>query len=166
MDIFGSLDESARNQLLLLWDLDDKLANEIIHKLVYHWPVNPSAYVVSCVKHARHRVICPQARCSILNLFCVSLLGLGETAADLTNMAAGTVIEQNNCFCLFLRCLVSFDHTCSFVFNANNKPCSVLNVCVYACVRVCMLACLSCVLNMLHYLLSLLTFVESHHVTS
>ena len=136
MDIYEALDGSAQHQLLLLWDLDDKLANEIIHKLLCHQPVNPSAYVVSCVKHARHRACsgpCSQARCYILTLFCVSLLELGETAAGLTSVAVGTVSGAAKQLLLFvLRFLVSRGHTCSFANNEYNEPCIVLNARVRA----------------------------------
>ena len=79
MDIFSVLDECAQNQLLLLSDLDYNAANTIMQKLVSHPPSNPSAYVVSCVKHARQRAgavefwppSCAQVRFYILMFFCV-----------------------------------------------------------------------------------------------
>jgi hypothetical protein len=57
MDTFIELDEPAKKQLLLLSDLDYASANMIVQKMVKKPPLNPSAYVVSCVKHAR-RLFC------------------------------------------------------------------------------------------------------------
>ncbi len=53
MNTFIQLDEPAKKQLLLLSDLDYASANMIVQKMVKKPPLNPSAYVVSCVKHAR-----------------------------------------------------------------------------------------------------------------